>query len=110
MFLFFSHSYQTQLRHASLFAVVIIQLSFYCIPANYIADKALAISDAVYFSKWYHHNFPSLKSPLLLMIQSSQNGITIKAGGLITLNAETVMKVLRLAWSTCSVIRGVRQN
>ncbi|KAF2886304.1 hypothetical protein ILUMI_19869, partial [Ignelater luminosus] len=87
-----SHSYQNQLRHASLFAVVVIQLSFFCIPANYIADKALAVSDAIYFSKWYYNNFPSLKVPLLLMIQSSQNGIIIKAGGLITINAETVVK------------------
>ncbi|KAF2890787.1 hypothetical protein ILUMI_15386, partial [Ignelater luminosus] len=72
--------------------------------------KALAVSDAVYFSKWYCHNFPSLKVPLLLMIQSSQNGITIKAGGLITINAGTVMKVLKIVWSACSVMRGIRQN
>ncbi|KAF2887313.1 hypothetical protein ILUMI_18860, partial [Ignelater luminosus] len=53
---------------------------------------ALAISDAVYFSNWYSQNFPSLKAPLLLMIQNSQAGVIIRAGDLITINAETVMK------------------
>ncbi|KAF2887526.1 hypothetical protein ILUMI_18647, partial [Ignelater luminosus] len=52
---------------------------------------ALAVSDAAYFSKWYSNNSPSLKAPLLLMIQNSQHGITIKAGGLIIINAETVV-------------------
>ncbi|KAF2886742.1 hypothetical protein ILUMI_19431, partial [Ignelater luminosus] len=71
---------------------------------------ALAVSDAVYSSKWYFHNFSRLQATLLLMIQNSQNGITIKAGGLITINAETVVKVLRVAWSACSLLRGLRQN
>ncbi|KAF2888875.1 hypothetical protein ILUMI_17298, partial [Ignelater luminosus] len=71
---------------------------------------ALAVSDAVYSSKWYVHEFSGLRATLLLMIQNSQNGITIKAGGLVTINAETIVKVLRVAWSACSILRGLRQN
>ncbi|KAF2892631.1 hypothetical protein ILUMI_13541, partial [Ignelater luminosus] len=52
---------------------------------------AMAISDALYFSNWYDQHFPSLKVPLLLMIQNSQNEITIKGGGLVTINAGTVV-------------------
>ncbi|KAF2891058.1 hypothetical protein ILUMI_15115, partial [Ignelater luminosus] len=71
---------------------------------------ALAVSDAVYSSKWYFHKFSRLKTTLLLMIQNSQNGITIKAGGLVTINADTIVKVLRVAWSACSILRNLRQN
>ncbi|KAF2886287.1 hypothetical protein ILUMI_19887, partial [Ignelater luminosus] len=84
-------SFQNQMRHAIVFVVLTTQLSFYCIPANYIADKALAVSDGIYSSTWYSHYFPFLKVPLVLMIQSAQNGITIKAGGLIIINAQTVL-------------------
>ncbi|KAF2885958.1 hypothetical protein ILUMI_20216 [Ignelater luminosus] len=105
-----SFSFQTQMRHATIFMVVIIQLSFYCIPANYISNEALAVSDAVYFSGWYSPYFPSLKTPLLLMVQNSQAGITIKAGGLITINAQTLVTILKVAWSACSLARGLKQN
>ncbi|KAF2886533.1 hypothetical protein ILUMI_19640, partial [Ignelater luminosus] len=85
-------SYKFQLMNANKFCFLIIQLAFYCFPASYIADEALAVSNAVYFSKWHLNNFPSLKAPLLLMIQNSQNEIIIKAGGIITFNAEAVVK------------------
>ncbi|KAF2893822.1 hypothetical protein ILUMI_12351, partial [Ignelater luminosus] len=52
---------------------------------------ALEVSAAVYSSNWYFHCFPSVKVPLTLMSQNSQIGITIKAGGLITFNAQTVV-------------------
>ncbi|KAF2888137.1 hypothetical protein ILUMI_18036, partial [Ignelater luminosus] len=53
---------------------------------------AMALSEAVYFSNWYSQNIAHLKVPLLLMIQNSQNEITIKAGDLVTINAGTVVK------------------
>ncbi|KAF2891033.1 hypothetical protein ILUMI_08140 [Ignelater luminosus] len=106
----FSHSYQVQVRHAASFAIMSYRLCFYGTAANYIGNEALAVADGIYSSKWYTHKFPGLKATLLLMIQNSQNGITIKAGGLITINAETIVKVLRVAWSACSILRGLRQN
>ncbi|KAF2890981.1 hypothetical protein ILUMI_15192, partial [Ignelater luminosus] len=84
---------RVKVRHAAVFSLLTLQLSFYCISANYIADKVLAVSDAVYFSNWYSRCFPSLKVPLTIMIQNAQNEITIKAGGIITINAETVVNV-----------------
>ncbi|KAF2888326.1 hypothetical protein ILUMI_17847, partial [Ignelater luminosus] len=103
-------SFRAQVRHAFSFVVFSCRLCFYCIPANYITNKALAVSDAVYSSKWYFHKFSRLKVTLLLMIQNSLNGITIKACDLITINAETTVKVLRVAWSASSILRGLRQN
>ncbi|KAF2886787.1 hypothetical protein ILUMI_19388, partial [Ignelater luminosus] len=50
---------------------------------------ALAVSNAIYFSKWYSYHFSSLKVPILLMMQNAQRGITIKAGGLVAINTET---------------------
>ncbi|KAF2886159.1 hypothetical protein ILUMI_20014, partial [Ignelater luminosus] len=88
------YSYQVQFRHVIVFAVMMVQLSFYCVPANYVADEALTIAEAAYFSKWYLSSFPSLKAPLLLMIENSQKEIIIKAGGIITINADTVVKVV----------------
>ncbi|KAF2900078.1 hypothetical protein ILUMI_06108, partial [Ignelater luminosus] len=44
-----------------------------------------------FFCHWYSHHYPSLKVPLLLIMQRSQNEITIKGGGLVTINAETVV-------------------
>ncbi|KAF2890116.1 hypothetical protein ILUMI_16057, partial [Ignelater luminosus] len=86
------YSFQFQVMNTIKICFLTTQLAFYCIPASYIADEALTVSNAIYFSKWYLNNFPSLKAPLLLMIQNSQNEIIIKAGGLITFNAETVVK------------------
>ncbi|KAF2887735.1 hypothetical protein ILUMI_18438, partial [Ignelater luminosus] len=88
---FESRSYQTQARHVIIFTVVTLQLAFFCIPANYITNEAMAVSDAVYFSHWYSQYNPSLKAPLLLIIQNSQMEITIKAGGLVTINAGTIV-------------------
>ncbi|KAF2888739.1 hypothetical protein ILUMI_17433, partial [Ignelater luminosus] len=52
---------------------------------------AIAVSDAVYFSDWYSQHLHSLKVPLLLVIQNSQKEITIKGGGLVTINAGTIV-------------------
>ncbi|KAF2895003.1 hypothetical protein ILUMI_11173, partial [Ignelater luminosus] len=86
-----SRLYFNQAQHGCAFVFFTLQLALYCIPANYIESKALAISDAVYFSNWYVHYFRSLKTLLVLMIENSQAGITIKAGGLITINAQTLV-------------------
>ncbi|KAF2886181.1 hypothetical protein ILUMI_19991, partial [Ignelater luminosus] len=83
-------SYQIQVRHATVFTIITLQLAFFCIPANYITSEAVAVSDAVYFSNWYSNYFPTLKVPLLLIMQRSQNQITIKAGGIVTINAGTI--------------------
>ncbi|KAF2892800.1 hypothetical protein ILUMI_13372, partial [Ignelater luminosus] len=88
---FESPVYRVKVRHVAVFSLLTLQLSFYCVSANYIADKVLAVSDAVYFSNWYSHCFPSLKVPLTIMIQIAQNGITIRAGGIITINAQTIV-------------------
>ncbi|KAF2902722.1 hypothetical protein ILUMI_03462, partial [Ignelater luminosus] len=82
-------SYQIRARHTFIFVALTLQLSFYCISANYVAEEALTVSNAIYFSKWYLHHFPSLKVPILLMMQNAQRGITIKAGGLVAINIET---------------------
>ncbi|KAF2888558.1 hypothetical protein ILUMI_17615, partial [Ignelater luminosus] len=78
---------------------------------------AFKVSNAVYFSKWYLNNFPSLKAPLLLMHQNSQTKVVLKVGNIVTFNADTVVKVIRyvlyvlqVVWSACSIIRGLRQN
>ncbi|KAF2886631.1 hypothetical protein ILUMI_19542, partial [Ignelater luminosus] len=107
---FEGRSIQIKIRYTVLFVTLALQLSFYCIPANYIADEALAVSDAIYFSNWYSHYFPTMKVPLLLMIQNAQNGITINAGGLVTINAQTVLNVLKVAWSASSIMRSLRHN
>ncbi|KAF2893296.1 hypothetical protein ILUMI_12877, partial [Ignelater luminosus] len=88
---FESGSYQTQARHVIVFTFVTLQLAFFCIPANLITDEAMAVSDAVYFSNWYTQHIPSLKVPILLVMQNSQNEIIIKGGGLVTINAETIV-------------------
>ncbi|KAF2893707.1 hypothetical protein ILUMI_12467 [Ignelater luminosus] len=74
---FESRSYQTQARHVVVFTFVTLQLAFFCIPANHIANE----------------HIPSLKVPLLLIIQSSQKEITLKAGDLVTINAGTIVNV-----------------
>ncbi|KAF2886700.1 hypothetical protein ILUMI_19473 [Ignelater luminosus] len=107
---FEGHSYEIRARHSFIFVAVTLQLSFYCISANYVADEALAVSNAVYCSKWYFHYFPSLKVPLLLMMQNAQRGITIRAGGLVAINTETFVNVLKVAWTACSLARGLRRN
>ncbi|KAF2885923.1 hypothetical protein ILUMI_20250, partial [Ignelater luminosus] len=84
-------SYQTQARHLIVFTFVTLQLAFFCIPANLITDEAMAVSDAVYFSNWYSQHIPSLKVPMLLIMQNSQNEIIIKGGGLVTINAGTIV-------------------
>ncbi|KAF2887667.1 hypothetical protein ILUMI_18507, partial [Ignelater luminosus] len=86
---FESRSIQITIRHAVFFVALALQLSFYCIPANYIADEALAVARAIYFSIWYSHHFPSLRVPLLLIMQNAQHGITITAGGLVPINTDT---------------------
>ncbi|KAF2886956.1 hypothetical protein ILUMI_19217, partial [Ignelater luminosus] len=52
---------------------------------------AMAVSDAIYSSNWYSQDISSLKVPLQLIIQNSQNEITIKAGDLVTINAGTIV-------------------
>ncbi|KAF2886695.1 hypothetical protein ILUMI_19478 [Ignelater luminosus] len=103
-----SYTIQFVVRYATMGGIILMQLIFYCIPANYITDEAMAVSNAAYFSKWYSDCFPSMKQPLLLMIQKSQQEITIKAGGVITMNAPTVLAVLKVAWSACSVMRQLK--
>ncbi|KAF2896289.1 hypothetical protein ILUMI_09887 [Ignelater luminosus] len=88
-----SENFQQQMQHGFIFIAILIQLCFYCIPANYIAREALAVADAIYFSDWYSQYYPFLKYPVCVMIQNAQHEITIKAGGLIDINAATVLNV-----------------
>ncbi|KAF2894829.1 hypothetical protein ILUMI_11352 [Ignelater luminosus] len=88
-----SVNFQQQIKHAVTFIGVLMQLSFYCIPANYIAREALAVADAIYFSDWYSQYYPFLRYPVCVMIQNAQQEITIKASGLINMNAATVLNV-----------------
>ncbi|KAF2896288.1 hypothetical protein ILUMI_09886, partial [Ignelater luminosus] len=64
-------------------------------PGKIISQKeqkhALAVADAVYFSDWYSQYYPFLRYPVCVMIQNAQEEITIKAGGLIDMNAATVL-------------------
>ncbi|KAF2902339.1 hypothetical protein ILUMI_03849 [Ignelater luminosus] len=99
---------QTTIRHCTIFVVLTAQLAFYCIPANYLTNEAVAISDAIYSSNWYSHYLPSLTKPILFMIQNSQREIIITAGGILIINARTVLNVLKVAWSTCTVIKGIK--
>ncbi|KAF2888084.1 hypothetical protein ILUMI_18089 [Ignelater luminosus] len=98
---FESRYYQSQARHVITFTFLTLQLAFFCIPANHITNEALAVSDAVYFSKWYSQHIPHLKVPLLLMIQNSQNEITIKGGDLVTINAGTIVNVSTQGCMVC---------
>ncbi|KAF2891733.1 hypothetical protein ILUMI_14440, partial [Ignelater luminosus] len=86
---FESRSIQITIRHTAYFVTLALQLSFYCIPANYVADEALAVARSIYSSKWYSHHFPSLRVPILLIMQNAQHGITIRAGGLVPINTDT---------------------
>ncbi|KAF2887257.1 hypothetical protein ILUMI_18916 [Ignelater luminosus] len=106
---FESQSFQNQVRHVIIFIFLTIQLAFFCIPANHITNEAMAVSDAAYFTNWYTKHIPSLKVPLTLIIQNSQDEITITAGGLVIINAGTIVNVLKVAWSACSLVRGLRQ-
>ncbi|KAF2895908.1 hypothetical protein ILUMI_10267 [Ignelater luminosus] len=98
---FESRSFQNQLRHAMPFIFITLQLVFFCSAASYITDEAMAVSDALYFSNWYSQLFPSLKVPLLLILQNCQKEVTIKAGGLVTFNAETTIKVGAQGYMVC---------
>ncbi|KAF2892601.1 hypothetical protein ILUMI_13577, partial [Ignelater luminosus] len=79
-------------------------------PSELITNEPMAVADAVYFSSWYSHHLPSLKVPLLLIMQRSQKEITITGEGLVTLNAGTIVKVLKVVWSVYSMVRGLPQN
>ncbi|KAF2888767.1 hypothetical protein ILUMI_17405, partial [Ignelater luminosus] len=69
---------------------------------------ARAISDAIYSSNWYRQHFPSLIQPILIMIQNSQREITITGGGIIIINARTVLNIFKVAWSACTVIKSIK--
>ncbi|KAF2887528.1 hypothetical protein ILUMI_18645 [Ignelater luminosus] len=107
---FEGQSYRNKMRHIFIFFALAFQLGSYCIPADYVTDEALSVSYAIYSSKWYANHFPSLKVPLLLMMQNAQQEITIRAGGLVVINTQTFVTVLKVAWSACSIARGLRQN
>ncbi|KAF2886540.1 hypothetical protein ILUMI_19633 [Ignelater luminosus] len=62
--------------------------------ANVKNQQALAVADAVYFSNWYSQYFPSLKIPVCFMIQNAQREVTIKASGLVIMDATTVLNIL----------------
>ncbi|KAF2895047.1 hypothetical protein ILUMI_11130, partial [Ignelater luminosus] len=100
---FESRSYQTQARTLTVFIFVTIQLAFFCIPANLVSNEAMAVSDAVYFSNWYSQHIPSLKVPMLLIMQNSQIEIIIKGGGLVTINAQTIVNVSAQGYMVCMV-------
>ncbi|KAF2890318.1 hypothetical protein ILUMI_15855, partial [Ignelater luminosus] len=99
---------QVIIRHSMVSGILIAQLIFYCVPANYLTNEAMAISDAIYSSNWYSYYFSTLTKPILLMIQNSQREITITAGGIIIMNPQTVLNVLKVAWSACTVIKGIK--
>ncbi|KAF2886507.1 hypothetical protein ILUMI_19666 [Ignelater luminosus] len=77
---------------------------------NFDEMKVFAVSNAVYFSKWYFYHLRSLKLPLLLMMRSAQYEIIIRAGGLVPINTATFVNILKEAWSACSLARGLRRD
>ncbi|KAF2894971.1 hypothetical protein ILUMI_11204 [Ignelater luminosus] len=69
----------------------------------------MAVSDAIYNSDWYLQDYSVIRAPIPLIIQKSQQSITFLAGGLFQINARTILTVLRVSWSACTLMRALRK-
>ncbi|KAF2904784.1 hypothetical protein ILUMI_01395, partial [Ignelater luminosus] len=93
IFLCFSGSTVFLIRHFLETIVQILQLSFFCIAADYTVNEALMVSDAIYNSKWYSKYSHNNRALLLLVMQRSQKCDPFTAGGLFMIDSKTLITV-----------------
>nr|CAH7744526.1 unnamed protein product [Callosobruchus chinensis] len=83
------------IRDLDVVAMTLIEFfGAFCIPAQLCIDQAEEIKHSVYFSKWYEH--PQYHRHISMMIARDSLGITMNAGGIIRLDLETALSVVRV--------------
>ncbi|VEN37426.1 unnamed protein product, partial [Callosobruchus maculatus] len=73
------------------------------VPSKHIAEQAEEIKYSAYFSKWYEH--PQYYRHISMMIVRDSLSIRMNAGGIVGLDLETALNVVKLTGSYYMFLR-----
>ncbi|KAK9737134.1 7tm Odorant receptor [Popillia japonica] len=67
-------------------------------------NKSLSVADAAYASKWWIKSQPKLRKMILLIILRSQRPVEMTAGGVLVLNFETFVAIMKATGSALTFL------
>ncbi|XP_063908634.1 uncharacterized protein LOC135126538 [Zophobas morio] len=82
-----------RIKCGTYFCSVIIEIGFYCVPAEIVTNTALRLDRVLYDSGWYDINTISLKKCLPLVTSRAQRPMVFSGYGLINMNLNTYVSV-----------------
>ncbi|XP_063985721.1 odorant receptor 33b-like [Diachasmimorpha longicaudata] len=92
---------------ASVFLLgVVIQLLAFCWGGNIILVESEKTSYSIYASQWYNED-RVFRNNLKIFLGAVHNPLTVTAGGLIELTAETFKNILTKGYSVAAVLKNV---
>ncbi|CAH0720549.1 unnamed protein product, partial [Brenthis ino] len=80
------------------------QIFFNCWISQKLLDASIVFERALYSSHWENFDVANQKT-ILLMLQNSQNRLTLSAGGIAVLNYPFLMYVMRFTYSTYTTLQ-----
>ncbi|XP_052751061.1 uncharacterized protein LOC113513506 [Galleria mellonella] len=81
-----------------------IQVMMDCVVGQRLIDASIMLEEAVYDSKWEHFDVTNRKT-ILMILQNSQRSITLSAGGIVPLNFQFLMTIIRMIYSAYTTLR-----
>ncbi|XP_037912196.1 odorant receptor 33b-like [Hermetia illucens] len=85
------------------FFCVILEIFLYCHFGNKLADESDRMTNAIYSCNWMEKD-KTFKKNLIIFMQSTQNSMTIIAGGIFPVNLTTFVSVLKSSYSLFALL------
>ncbi|XP_037911476.1 odorant receptor 33b-like isoform X3 [Hermetia illucens] len=85
------------------FLCIILEIALYCYFGDELVVESSQITDAIYSCNWMDQD-KMFKKNLLVFMQSTQEGMTIVAGGIFPVNLTTFVSVLKSSYSFFAVL------
>ncbi|PSN44116.1 Odorant receptor 67 [Blattella germanica] len=89
--------------------LLVIQLFLFCWCASELTERGKSVQDAAYDSGWPDANF-GYKSSLIIMIHNCQVPILLTGGAFYILTMELFIELLRLSFSTYTVLKEMHEG
>ncbi|KAJ9594671.1 hypothetical protein L9F63_014005, partial [Diploptera punctata] len=89
--------------------ILVFQLFMYCWCASELTLKASSVQDAVYFSPWESAS-KTYKTSMKIMLHYCQISLLVTGGSFYKLTMELFIELLRLSFSTYTVLRKVHEG
>ncbi|XP_064214088.1 uncharacterized protein LOC107398764 isoform X1 [Tribolium castaneum] len=100
----------TRVKCLLTFVSYILEMAFYCLPAEMSVNAAIDVADSVYNSKWFRIKSTEFKKCLILIIGRAQIPFTFSGFGLIHINIRMFQLVCKTTFTFYTYLNTVQNR